>query len=153
MLTTILAILFPIVAVGVAALIAVRVMKKSGNAKRSFGINLAVIGIMLVMFTLFSFGASAEAAPADDAAAQTTVEETAQTQTDMNSGLGLIAAGLCTGLAGIGGGIALASGVPAAIGAVSEDPSAFGKSLIFVALGETIALYGVVISVMILSNL
>ena len=41
----------------------------------------------------------------------------------------------------------------AAIGATSEDPKSFGKSLIFVALGESIALYGVVISILILNKL
>ena len=64
-------------------------------------------------------------------------------------GLGLIAAALVTGLAGIGGGMAVAAGAPAAIAAASEDP----KSLIFVALGESIALYGVVISILILNKL
>lgn len=67
--------------------------------------------------------------------------------------VGLIAAALATGLAGIGGGIAVAAGAPAAIAANSENPKTFGKSLIFVALGESIALYGLVISIMILSRL
>ena len=71
---------------------------------------------------------------------------------DNSKGLGLLAAGLVTGLAGIGGGIAVAAGAPAAIAATSEDPKAFGKALIFVALGESIALYGVVISILILNK-
>ena len=60
---------------------------------------------------------------------------------------------LATGLAGIGGGMAVASAAPAAIAANSENEKTFGKSLIFVALGESIALYGLVISIMILSKL
>ena len=66
--------------------------------------------------------------------------------------LGVFAA-LATGLAGIGGGMAVASAAPAAIAANSENEKTFGKSLIFVALGESIALYGLVISIMILSKL
>ena len=66
--------------------------------------------------------------------------------------LTFLAAGLVTGLAGIGGGIAVAAGAPAAIAATSEDPKAFGKALIFVSLGESIALYGVVISILILNK-
>ena len=66
---------------------------------------------------------------------------------------GLLAAGIVTGLAGIGGGMAVASAAPAAIAANSENEKTFGKSLIFVALGESIALYGLVISIMILSKL
>ena len=56
-------------------------------------------------------------------------------------------------LAGIGGVMAVASAAPAAIAANSEIEKTFGKSLIFVALGESIALYGLVISIMILSKL
>lgn len=46
-------------------------------------------------------------------------------------------------------GIAVASAAPAAIGATSEDPKAFGKAMIFVALGEGIALYGLLIAILI----
>ena len=66
--------------------------------------------------------------------------------------MGLLAAAIVTSLAGIGGGIAVAAGAPAAIAATSEDPKSFGKSLIFVALGESIALYGVIISILILNK-
>ena len=43
-------------------------------------------------------------------------------------------------------GIAVASSASAALGAISEDGSLFGKSLIFVAMAEGIALYGLIIS-------
>ena len=55
-------------------------------------------------------------------------------------------AALAIGLAAIGAGIALASGAPAAIGAVAEDPKSFGKAMIFVALGEAVAIYGFIIA-------
>ena len=142
---TVISLIFPVVAIIVAALIARSVMKKSGKITRAFKFNFTTLGVLLTFFVIFSFSASA--ATTDQASAV----ELAKSAT-INSGLGLIAAGLCTGLAGIGGGLALASGVPAAIGAVSEDPKAFGKSLIFVALGETIALYGVIISILILQK-
>jgi len=48
--------------------------------------------------------------------------------------------------------VEMPAGAPAAIAATSEDPKAFGKALIFVALGESIALYGVVISILILNK-
>ncbi len=69
------------------------------------------------------------------------------------AGMGYLAAALVTGLSALGAGIAVASAAPAAIGAFSEDPKAFGKSLIFVALGEGVALYGLLISFMILGKL
>lgn len=70
-----------------------------------------------------------------------------------STGLGYISAGLSTGLSCIGGGIAVGGSAPAAIGATSEDPKNFGKSIIFVALGEGCALYGMLISIMIISSL
>ena len=90
-----------------------------------------------------------------DTAAATTASETVNNDNDHNSSLsiGLVAAALATGLAGIGGGMAVASAAPAALAANSENEKTFGKSLIFVALGESIALYGLVISIMILSKL
>jgi len=54
------------------------------------------------------------------------------------------------GLATIGTGIAVGGAAPAAIGAVSENDKAFTKALIFVALGEGVAIYGLLISILIL---
>lgn len=71
----------------------------------------------------------------------------------VGSGLAYIAAALVTGLSTVGAGIAVASAASAAIGAVSEDPKAMGKALIFVALAEGIALYGLLVSFTILNAL
>ena len=71
---------------------------------------------------------------------------------DIGPGMAYLGAALSTGLAAIGGGIAVGGGAPAAIGALTEDPKSFGKSLIFVALGEGIALYGMLISILILNK-
>lgn len=79
------------------------------------------------------------------------VTEAAASSSSM--GIGLIGAGIATGLSCIGGGIAVGYAAPAAIGATSEDPKNFGKSLIFVALGEGVALYGMLVSILILSKL
>ncbi|SKA73415.1 V/A-type H+-transporting ATPase subunit K [Clostridium sp. USBA 49] len=69
------------------------------------------------------------------------------------AGLGYIAAGLSTGLATIGAGYAVGAVGSAALGAVSEDSKILGKTLIFVGLGEGIAIYGLIISIMILSRI
>ena len=63
------------------------------------------------------------------------------------------ATSLSTGLSCVGGGIAVASAASAALGAISEDSSALGKSLIFVGLAEGVCLYGLIISFMILGKL
>lgn len=62
------------------------------------------------------------------------------------TGFGYLAAALSTGLSCVGGGIAVASAASAALGAISEDSSALGKSLIFVGLAEGVCLYGLIIS-------
>ncbi|NLK73170.1 MAG: ATPase [Clostridiales bacterium] len=69
------------------------------------------------------------------------------------SGLGFIAVALSTGLAAIGAGYAVGTVGSAALGAVSEDPKILGKTLIFVGLAEGIAIYGLIISIIILGRL
>lgn len=131
------------------------------SVRKSLRMNAATFAVMLLLVAGCAMGAFATgsedkaAAPADTTAAQasdTAAESTESAAKDNSKGLGLLAAGLVTGLAGIGGGIAVAAGAPAAIAATSEDSKAFGKALIFVALGESIALYGVVISILILNK-
>ena len=68
-------------------------------------------------------------------------------------GMGFLAAALATGCSALGAGIAVAAAAPAAIGAFSENDNNFGKALIFVALGEGVAIYGLLISILIINNL
>jgi ATP synthase subunit C. len=70
-----------------------------------------------------------------------------------SSGLGFIAAALSTGLATIGTGYAVGCVGSSALGAVSEDSRILGKTLIFVGLAEGIAIYGLIVSIMILGRL
>lgn len=69
------------------------------------------------------------------------------------NGLGFLAAGLSTGLASLGAGVAVSNVGSAAIGAVSEDPKILGKSMIYLGLAEGIAIYGLIISIMILGRI
>ena len=69
------------------------------------------------------------------------------------AGWGYLAAALSTGMSCIGGGIAVSAAASAALGAISEDGSILGKSLIFVGLAEGVCLYGLIISFMILGKL
>ena len=68
-------------------------------------------------------------------------------------GMGFLAAALATGMSALGAGVAVAAAAPAAIGAFSENEKNFGKSMIFVALGEGVAIYGVLISILIINKL
>ena len=78
-----------------------------------------------------------------------TSEESAKT----NNGVGLIAAALAIGLSAIGSGIAVAVVASSAVGAISENPSLLGKTVIFAGLAEGIAIYGLIIAIMILSKI
>ena len=97
---------------------------------------IGVMVMMSVFVPLFAF-ASAEGAA-----------EAAQTALSVGDGLKYLGAALATGLATIGTGIAV--GGPAAIGATAENDKNFTKALIFVALGEGVAIYGLLISILIL---
>ncbi|MFZ0487744.1 MAG: ATP synthase subunit C [Arenicellales bacterium] len=66
---------------------------------------------------------------------------------------GYAAAALATGLSAIAAGIAVGSVGAAAIGAVAEKPELFGRTLVFVGLAEGIAIYGLIVSIMILNRL
>lgn len=69
------------------------------------------------------------------------------------SGWGLVAAALATGMSSLGAGIAVAKVGTAAVAALAEKPELFGRLLIFVGLAEGIAIYGLIISILILNRL
>lgn len=111
------------------------------NRKRTVLLNGgAFMGVMVLMTVLMPVIAGAEGAAEVVAAGGTTVGD----------GLKALAAALSTGFATIGTGIAVGNAASAAIGATSEDEKNFTKSLIFVALGEGVAIYGLLISILIL---
>jgi V/A-type H+/Na+-transporting ATPase subunit K len=66
---------------------------------------------------------------------------------------GYLAAALATGLSSVGAAIAVGSVGAAAVGALTEKPEMFGRVLILVGLAEGIAIYGVIMSVLILNRL
>lgn len=116
--------------------------KKPFNKKVSVIANVAsFFGVMAIMTVLPLTGAFAESAEAASQAAAAG---------GLADGLKYIGAALSTGLGTIGTGIAVGGAAPAAIGAVSENDKSFSKALIFVALGEGVAIYGLLISILIL---
>lgn len=106
------------------------------------------MGISISSFTAALLGAIAILIPDIVMAAETVVEGASS-----GSGIGFIAAALSTGMATIGAGYAVGAVGSSALGAVSEDPKILGKTLIFVGLAEGIAIYGLIISIMILGRL
>ena len=156
-ISTILTIALPIAALVVSVLFALKCMKKTHNPKKAFSKQLVTLCVMLAVCFSLTFAVAAvennDAATTETATAATAeTAEAATTATDsgagLATGLALVGAGLAIGLAAIGAGIALSAGAPAAIGAVAENPKAFGKSIIFVALGEAVAIYGFIIAIL-----
>ena len=136
-------VLAAIIAVG-TVFYGIRMMKekKEGNVKKAVWtsvsiFSLAVIGMFVSMFL-----------PSPLFAAEAT--GTAASVTSIGDGFKYIAAALSTGLATIGTGKAVGAVGSSAIGAVSEDASILGKTLIFVGMAEGIAIYGMIISILIL---
>lgn len=69
------------------------------------------------------------------------------------SGLGFLGASISTGLACLGAGIAVAVVGAAALGVIGEKPETLGMTLIYLGLAEGIAIYGVIVSLLILAKL
>lgn len=132
-----LALVLSTVGIGVAS---INKKIKGKNHKKLIGMNItAMIGILVVStIILLSGGISASA-------------EGAQAVASSAEGLKYIAAALAIGISAIGSGIAVASSGAAALGALSEDPTVFGKAFVFVGLAEGIAIYGLIVSILILN--
>ncbi len=120
---------------------------RHGRVKRIMGMNLASFFVVMIGAVIFFIG-SADAR-AESAADSTGTQVEAEASV-MSQGMRYLAAALSTGLATIGCGIAVASAASAATGAISENDKLLGKTLIYVGLSEGIAIYGLVISILIL---
>jgi V/A-type H+-transporting ATPase subunit K len=127
-----------------------KVLKKLSSpvrtGKKVLGVNVvSLFGLMI--FALTSMIPSGHAFAQSAAAAATSVVA------NTNPGLGFIGAGLSTGLASMGAGIGVGIAGAAGIGAISEKPEMLGRTLIYVGLAEGVAIYGLIISIMILGRI
>ena len=88
------------------------------------------------------------------AAAEAT-ETAAVAANEISTGLGLaiIGAGIPTGLSTIGAGIAVGPIGAASLAAITEKPETLGRTLIYLGLAEGIAIYGLVISILLLNKI
>lgn len=118
--------------------------RKAQTTKAVLGFQIFAFFGLMVCATILTFG------NASTAFAETTAEVAANTAVSNVEGWKYLAAALSTGLGSIGAGVAVASAASAALGALSEDSKIMGKALIFVALAEGVAIYGLLISLLIL---
>ncbi len=110
-------------------------------------------GGMLANIVLFGLGmASAMLLGVGDVMAAEPVAGAAMEIT-LGKGLALLGIGLPTGLAAIGAAIALGPIGSASLAVIAEKPEMFGRTLVYMGLAEGIAIYGLVMSILMLGKL
>ena len=114
----------------------------------------ALVTITVIVWMVF-FSGTAKAANTVADPSQVAVSQPTQAGKAPESawGLALLAAAISTSVSAIAAGIAVSIVGSAAMGAVAEKPEVMGRSIIFVGLAEGIAIYGLIISIMILGKL
>ena len=105
--------------------------------------NLALFGLGLAGVMLFGVQDVLAAEPAAAAAGEISIGQ----------GLALLGIGLPTGLAAIGAAIAMGPIGSAALAVIAEKPEMFGRTLIYIGLAEGIAIYGLVMSILLLGKI
>lgn len=112
---------------------------------------------MLTAITVIGWMAVSDGLAEGEAAetGNTEVKETTRAGKAPDSawGMGLLAAAISTSVSAIAAGIAVSIVGSSAMAAVAEKPEIMGRSIIFVGLAEGIAIYGLIISIMILGKL
>lgn len=77
----------------------------------------------------------------------------AAVEVSIGLGLAIIGVGIPTALSTIGAGIAVGPIGSAALAAITEKPEMLGRSLIYIGLAEGIAIYGLVVSILLLNRI
>jgi V/A-type H+-transporting ATPase subunit K len=112
------------------------------GTKALYSVSLAISSFFVFSGAVISLTMSPAFAAAGAATAYT-----------LGSGLGFIAASIATSIACLGAGYAVANVGSAALGLVGEKPEMLGTTLIYLGLAEGIAIYGVIVSLLILQRL
>jgi|GEM_PF-485051 len=114
----------------------VKAVRNFVTAFKGYNLFLVLMGLGIVVVWLVS--------------PQTVLAAGAVALTVANDPYASLAAGISTGLAALGAGVAVSGTGAAAIGAIAEKPEALGRSLIFVGLAEGVAIYGLLIAFLVL---
>ena len=89
----------------------------------------------------------------NDAFAQAAETVTVVNEISTGMGLAIIGAGIPTALSTIGAGIAVGPIGAASLAALTEKPENLGRTLIYLGLAEGIAIYGLVVSILLLNKI
>lgn len=132
----------------VASLIAVGAYLELGHRAPPAWLKSGVVG-NLALFALALAGVlylGVDQAMAQEAAAPAH-------EVSLGLGLALFGIGLPTGLAAIAAALALSHVGSAALAVIAEKPEMFGRTLVYLGLAEGIAIYGLVMSILMLGKL
>jgi V/A-type H+-transporting ATPase subunit K len=110
-------------------------------AQRAVGANLALFVVALLGMVLAGIGEVSAQAPA------------AEAEVSIGKGLALIGIGIPTALASIASAIALGPVGSSALAVLAEKPEMFGRTLVYLGLAEGIAIYGLVVSILMLGRI
>ncbi len=141
-----------VMTIGVVGLIATGLylefnpVKKRGSTRwfrNSLAFNLVLFVAMQVLLLAFGYQEVM-------AASETT---SGQGEISIGLGLALIGIGLPTALSTIGAAIAVGPIGAASLAALAEKPEMFGRTLIYLGLAEGIAIYGLVMSILLLGKI
>ena len=89
----------------------------------------------------------------DDVMAATEAATGGSGEISIGLGLGIIGVGIPTALSTIGAGIAVGPIGAASLAVLAEKPEIFGRTLIYLGLAEGIAIYGLVMSSLLLDRI
>jgi V/A-type H+-transporting ATPase subunit K len=88
-----------------------------------------------------------------EVSAQTQAAAAAGAEVSIGKGLALIGVGIPTALASIAAAMALGPVGSSALAVLAEKPEMFGRTLVYLGLAEGIAIYGLVISILMLGRI
>jgi V/A-type H+-transporting ATPase subunit K len=131
---------------GLGAWLEFRPMADGARAQRWWKGTLATNLLVFV-----SAGLGALVLGMQDALAQQTA--TPGGEISVGLGLALLGAGLPTALAAFGAGLAVGPVGAAALAVIAEKPEMFGRTLIYLGLAEGIAIYGLVVTILLLGRI
>ncbi len=131
---------------GFGVYLEVRPIRNSARAQRCWRRSLAGNLLALVLAT-----GGVLALGLHDALAQQPV--TPHGEITVGMGLALFGAGLPTALAAVGAGLAVGPVGAASLAIIAEKPEMFGRTLIYLGLAEGIAIYGLVVTILLLGKI
>lgn len=139
-----------VAALAALAVIIVPLVLINRRAKAGKGVKKPLYANLAMFFVMFAVCGCVFLGQGVAAANEAAEVAAAGGGTDWTQAFAYLGAALAVGISGIASGIAVSNSACAAIGALTENESTFGKSIVFVGLAEGIAIYGLLIAIVIL---